>query len=183
MKHLLKYIFLLLFLFSFGFLKAQNIGRQDTTNIILVETVGSLDDLFQKFHGKVVYVDFWASWCGSCLEEFKTDPELEKFIKSNNIVRLYIALEKQEQDPAMQLKSVEKWKSLAKKYNLAGYHYYALLRSEFMKGITAKIMKGKLSLPRFAIIDAGGTIVDRDAKRPANVNGLIKELSKYLRNN
>ncbi len=139
-----------------------------------------MDDLFGKFRGNIVYVDFWASWCGSCLVEFKSEPDLDAFLKSNKIVRLYIALEKPVSDSAIQLKNIDKWKKLINKYNLAGYHYYGLLYSDFMHSVTEKIMKGKLSLPRFSIIDKNGVIVDRDAKRPSNVDGLIKALTKYL---
>lgn len=163
-------------------LNAQNESSPESSKIIYVEQVKSLDDLFAKFNGQLTYVDYWASWCGSCLEEFKKDPELDLFFKSNNIIRLYIALEKTEKDSTMILKSMEKWKTLVEKYDLEGYNYYVQLRSVFFKGITEKIMKGKLSLPRYSIIDENGVIVDRDAKRPSNAKGLMKQLSGYIKN-
>jgi hypothetical protein len=50
------------------------------------------------------------------------------------------------------------------------------LKSDFFRGITEKIMKGKLSLPRYSIIDKNGVIVNRDAKKPSDVRGLKKQL-------
>lgn len=133
--------------------------------IYYVDNVNSLDALFGKFKGQLIYVDFWASWCSSCLDEFKPEPELDAFISSNNIVRLYIALEYKESDSLLTMKSIEKWKSLVEKYNLTGFNYYSQLRTEFFKGITEKIMKGKLSLPRFAIIDKQGVIIEREDRK------------------
>ena len=180
MKPLMKINLLLFFLFSVNVIMAQKFIKQDSSSIIYIDKVNSLDELLGKFKGNLVYVDFWASWCSSCLAEFKPAPQLDDFIKSNDIIRIYIALERPEKDSLAQLKSIEKWKNSTQKFNLTGYHYYGMLFSEFMHGITEKIMKGKLSLPRFSIIDSYGIIVDRDAKRPSNTDGLIKELSKYL---
>jgi thiol-disulfide isomerase/thioredoxin len=180
MSHLPKIILLLIFLLQIHAMTAQNTLQQDADSIVYIEKVSSLDELLGKFKGNLVYVDFWASWCSSCLAEFKPEPEPDAFMKSNHIVRLYIALERPESDSARQVQSMEKWKNTTRKYDLKGYHYYGLLFSDFMHGITEKIMKGKLSLPRFSIIDSGGVIVDRNAKRPSDTDGLIRELSKYL---
>ena len=164
-------------------LYSQNESSSESLKIIYVEQVKCLDSLFAKFKGQIIYVDFWASWCASCIEEFTKDPELDMFLKTNNIIRLYIALEKTEKDSAMIMKSMERWETLVNKYDLKGFNYYVQLRSVFFSGITEKIMKGKLSLPRYSIVDENGVIVEKDAKRPSNAKGLIKQISGYLKNN
>ena len=180
MNKLVRTTFIFGFLLFANLIFAQKDIPQESSGIQYVNQVISLDDLFDKFHGQLIYVDYWGSWCGSCLEEFKKDPELDTFFKTNNIIRLYIALEKTEKDSALILQSMERWKILVEKYDLAGYNYYVQLRSEFFRGITEKIMKGKLSLPRYSIVDENGVIVEENAKRPSNIKGLIKQLSGYI---
>jgi len=170
----------LIFLLLANFVYSQEEDFSDSSKIIYVEQVKNLDELFAKFKGHLIYIDFWASWCGSCIEEFTKDPELDMFLNSNNIIRLYIALEKTEKDSTLILKSMERWKTLANKYDLEGYNYYVQLRSPFFSGITENIMKGKLSLPRYSIVDKNGVIVEENAKRPSNGKGLIKQLSGYI---
>jgi len=181
MPKLLTTAILLCCIFPSPVIFAQGNTNQGSPEILYVDKVNTLDDLFAKFKGQVIYVDYWGSWCSSCLDEFKPNPELDAFIKANKIVRLYLALEKETKDPAMEQASREKWKSMVEKYNLAGYNYYAQLKSDFFRGITEKIMKGKLSLPRYSIIDKNGVIVNRDAKSPSNFSGLKKQLSDYLK--
>lgn len=162
-------------------LNGQEADRTDNPSFVFVEEVGSLDELFAKFKGSVIYVDFWASWCSPCLDELKPHAKLDSFITANNIVRLYIALEKQEADTSLQLKSIEKWKANVQKYNLTGYNYYIQLKTTFFKGVTEKIMKGKLNLPRFAIVDKNGIIVQCNAKPPSDGDGVIKQLLLVLK--
>jgi len=181
MSKLIRITFTLGVLLFTNLMFAQTDTSQEPSGIQYVNQVKSLDDLFDKFHGHLIYVDYWGSWCGSCLEEFKKDPELNTFFKTNNIIRLYIALEKTEKDSALILQSMEKWRKLVEKNDLEGYNYYVQLRSEFFRAITEKIMKGKLSLPRYSIINENGEIIDRDAKRPSNVKGLMKQLSAYIK--
>jgi thiol-disulfide isomerase/thioredoxin len=177
----------LLKLLLFGFITipaftfAQEKTKSDSASIVFVDQVNSLDELFAKFKGKIIYVDFWASWCRPCIEELKHNDQIDSFMKENNIVRLYIALEKLENDKTSQQRSIEIWQENVLKYNLSGYNYYVQLRSDFFRGITEKIMKGKLSLPRFAIIDANGIIVDRDATSPSKPEKLINQLKKFIK--
>lgn len=179
----IRNIFVISFILSYNWGVAQNSSNLvNTESIVYINEVSSLDELFSKFKGHNIYVDFWASWCKPCLDELKQQPDLETYFKSKDVIRLYIAIEQLETDPTRQLNSIEKWKELVEKHNLVGYNYFSQLRSPFFSGITEKIMKGKISLPRFAIIDKNGIILDRDAKRPSDLDKLIKQISKYVEN-
>lgn len=181
-KQLLK-LLLLGFITIPMFAFSQGKTKSESDSIVFVNPVNSLNELFAKFKGKIVYVDFWASWCVSCIEELKHNEQLDNFMKENNVVRLYIALEKREKDEASQQKSIEKWRENVFKYNLSGYNYYVQLRSNFSTGIVEKIMKGKLSLPRFAIVNKNGAIVDRNATKPSKPEKLINQLKRYIKEN
>lgn len=46
-----------------------------------------LDQLnLEQYQGKVVYVDFWASWCGPCRQSFPVMNQLQKTYGENNFV-------------------------------------------------------------------------------------------------
>ena len=163
-----------------SFLSGQEIEGKSKIEVKYIEQVESLDELLNKFKGHIVYIDFWASWCSPCIKEFEHKLELDTFLEENNIIRLYIAIEKQEKNPAKEKESIAKWKKLVEKHNLRGFNYYSQLKTDFFWDISKQIMKGKLSLPRFAIINKEGVIVEQKAKKPSDNNKLIKQLAKYI---
>jgi thiol-disulfide isomerase/thioredoxin len=49
----------------------------------------------QQFKGKVVYVDFWASWCGPCAKSFPFMNELDRDLKDRGLQLIGINLDEE----------------------------------------------------------------------------------------
>lgn len=118
------------------------------------------------FKGKYVYIDFWATWCGACIQEFPHLKEIEKEYHGKNIVFVGISLDKSN------IKA--KWEKLIEKKGLEGIQLLAdnALESKFATDYNIQ------TIPRFILIDPNGNIVDANAPRPSEPE--LKELLNSL---
>lgn len=48
------------------------------------------ENILKKYKGKTIFIDFWATWCGPCLEGIKLIAPLKEELKNEDIVFLYI---------------------------------------------------------------------------------------------
>lgn len=120
----------------------------------------SWKEVLQKNKSKILYVDFWATWCRPCKEEMQHYPVLMKDInnsyenaKKTNFI--FISIDH----------DIEKWLLAIKKLNIdvSNIQHYLLDRSTPL----AKFFKLN-SIPHYAIIDETGKLVSYDAPRPSN---------------
>jgi thiol-disulfide isomerase/thioredoxin len=110
----------------------------------------------QDFKDKIIYLDLWASWCGPCINTFRTKtPEFEKQLRPfEDVVLMYVSID-EKQDP---------WKNYLSKNEMRGIHLFA------GKGFEAEIMKyfKVWGIPRYLIIGKDNKIVTVNAPRPGD---------------
>jgi thiol-disulfide isomerase/thioredoxin len=102
------------------------------------------DKIIQKYKGKVIFVDFWATWCGPCREGIEKMKPLKEEIKNKDVVFLYIT---DESSP------VETWELMIP--DIKGEHY-RLKRDEW------NYIKSKFKIngiPHYALVNKTGETV------------------------
>jgi peroxiredoxin len=116
----------------------------------------SMDDL----QGKVVLLDFWATWCGPCREALPHIREVARKFQGQPLVILSVSLDTDEQ----------KWKEFIAKNEMTWPQY----RDGGFEGPIAK-MFGVTAIPHTFTIDADGVLQDEHIG-DASIEGKLKKL-------
>ena len=120
-----------------------------------------------------------ASWCGPCKQEFKDAKKLESYFQENNIVKLFISIDR--------IEAVENAIKVIQNDSLSGYFVSWLPKNEsdtssFRQDITDMFftIDGEIItvLPIYAIVDRKGLV--KRAARPSNPTRLKEQLEEHL---
>lgn len=137
--------------------------------ILNTDSVRTLKEIVSRYTGKVVYVDLWATWCGSCREEFAYVEPLQKYTAENNIVLLYISIDSPQR--------AELWKKMIGHYNLKGDH--AIINEAFKNEVYDTFgQNGSMFIPHYAIYNKCGELQFQSAANPKDMDKLIEQLQK-----
>ncbi|HLK27892.1 MAG TPA: TlpA disulfide reductase family protein [Puia sp.] len=111
-------------------------------------------EILNQFKGKIIYLDFWATWCKPCLAEEPYSIRLQKKLDKNKFVFLFFSMDN----------DLSRWKGFIDKANIDSASF--LLKDNFDSELAN--MLGITEIPRYIIIDKKGKIIVSDAPRPSN---------------
>lgn len=117
------------------------------------------------FKGKIVYLDFWASWCGPCMMEMPYAKKLQDTFAKQDVVFLYVSVDD----------NLEDWIKAMDAKKMGGTHVRA-------KGFEHAVPKAYAveGIPSYFLIDRQGKIINSNPSRPSGA-GIVKEIQDALR--
>jgi thiol-disulfide isomerase/thioredoxin len=126
-------------------------------------------ELKEKYKGKVIYVDIWATWCGPCREEIPHAIELHEYFKGKEIAFVNLCLSSE--------KSI--WEQMIKNNHIKGENY-------FFNEPQTYLFRNNLKFdgyPTYLIINKDGKLIDKNAPRPSSKDKIRVILTRLIDEN
>lgn len=139
-------------------------GEQSNVSLQTAD-IGAYNALIEKHKGKVVMVDFWATWCPPCRKQFPHTVELAKKYADRGLVAVSVSFDNEDsQDNVLEFLQAQKadFDNLISKYG-AG--------TESMDAF-----KLDASVPHYRLYDRQGELVYKKDAKPIGIEEKIKEL-------
>ncbi len=125
---------------------------------IVVNSVDGTKFNLDDMGGRVVLVDFWATWCGPCNEELPHLQRLVKEFKDQPLTVISISWDSNE----------DKWRSFIKQHDMTWVQY-----RDADQSLTKQF--GVPSIPHYFLIDSDGVLYPQMLGADSDVEGKIKK--------
>ena len=133
------------------------------TNFSFTDSAGNIAST-ASLKGKVVFINFWASWCPPCQAEMPSLEELYKKFKDDD--RFVFLFMNEDEDKTKAIKYLEKNNYTIPLYSSAG-------------NVPTEIYSG--ALPTTIVLDKDGKVVlKKDGMADYNTDAFIKQLKELL---
>ncbi len=128
-----------------------------------------LASILEQHRGKVVYADFWGTWCGPCKTQMSYMPAVKEALKDKDVVFIYFADNSPE----------DVRQTIVKRYGIYGentFHYNLPAEQQCSLNELLNIN----SFPTFLLFNKEGKLVNRTPPPPQQKDLLLNEIQKYL---
>ena len=102
-------------------------------------------EVLEKYKGKTVVIDIWASWCGDCLKGLPKVKLLQQQVKDKDVVFLFLSLDRTQ----------KAWKNAINTRSITGEHYYV---PSGWKGAIGNAVDLDW-IPRYMVVNKKGEII------------------------
>lgn len=130
-------------------------------NFFGVDSEEKLHEL-RQYKSKVVYLNFYATWCKPCIESIPSRNRLYERMKSDNdFIMINVCLDSK----------LDKWKELIKRYDMQGLNIYA-------DGNWNKKIKDSYrvqGVPQYVLLNKENILIENYTQGAENIEEMIKE--------
>ena len=127
-------------------------------------------ELIKPYKGKVIYVDFWGTWCGGCRRDMKVANNLKEKLHEEDVVFMYFANRSPE----------DTWKNIIKEMSLTGENVVHYRLPDEQQGMIERKFAVN-SFPTYMLINKDGKVVNTNAASPANIDLAILQIKELLK--